>query len=301
MIFVLIFMPILALFQNCSNVSFDSDKASVEETGNPGSPTSVSEKFNPKSTDSTGPVDMIWVIDNSGSMTEEAAHVRTNLSNFIGTIQGRSDLHFLLVSKKGNSGLMTEIPVAYQSEFVIQQDLEIGSKDGPDKLITLLKTFTTLTKPGFFRANSLKSIVFVTDDNATLSSTGTIAGLADLGAGWDSGKLMVNSFIGLGQSTSPCQAKTGTVYTDLANVTGGNVFNICDLSWTDNFANLADSTIKTLERSFTLQFTALTIESIEVDGVALSSSDYQVKGKVVVLKSSVVLAANSEIVIKYTK
>lgn len=52
-----------------------------------------------------GLIDMVWLIDNSGSMKEEAQQVRDNFEKFLTSIQARSDMKIALVSTKAGSGL----------------------------------------------------------------------------------------------------------------------------------------------------------------------------------------------------
>ncbi len=56
-------------------------------------------------TQNQGMIDVVWVIDNSGSMSEEAAQVRKNFEQFVDTVQSQSDMKIALLSKKLESEL----------------------------------------------------------------------------------------------------------------------------------------------------------------------------------------------------
>jgi len=316
LLLALLLVPLLAMFQNCSNVAFDKvaevDSKSIPTTptddgggddggGTDGDPTIYNEKFTPASTSSEASLDIIWVVDNSGSMSEEAANVRANLVAFIQAIQQHTDLHLLLISRKGSIGKDVEIPAAYLNQNIAQVNQFIDSKDGPAKMLSVLQSFTA-ANPSFFRANSSKSIVFVTDDNSSKSAVDTIAGIEMLGGGFKKELTTISAFIGLGKATSPCQAVTGDVYKALAADTGGKTYNICEVDWSNHFANLADSTISKLVRTFQLKDKdAATITSVEVDRKVIDPSKYKFVKGILTLDDSVDLEANSEVVISFKR
>lgn len=55
-------------------------------------------------------IDMVWAIDNSGSMNEEAAHVRQNFQNFVSSVSQKTNLHVALISQKGTAGTSVTMP-----------------------------------------------------------------------------------------------------------------------------------------------------------------------------------------------
>ncbi len=52
-----------------------------------------------------GMLDMIWVIDNSGSMGNEIAHVKKNIKSFLARLKAgtASNINFMLISKGGTA------------------------------------------------------------------------------------------------------------------------------------------------------------------------------------------------------
>ena len=87
----------LCLLFSCSNQkSFNSDrKLSDDSQVDEGV---IVEKFYPSSNPQERPVDMIWMVDNSGSMWDEIEHVRKNFDRFIKKTSEFSDLKVTLVS-----------------------------------------------------------------------------------------------------------------------------------------------------------------------------------------------------------
>ena len=76
------------------------------------------------------PLDLIWVIDNSASMTEEAASVRANFQNFIDSVEGETDLRIGLISAaSGSRGVA--LPEADTNPNRLQVNRAVGSNNGP--------------------------------------------------------------------------------------------------------------------------------------------------------------------------
>lgn len=136
------------------------------------------------------PVDIIFVIDNSGSMTEEIAAVRSNIDKDFAAIIDDSgvDYRVLMISQfgEGGTGVCIDPPLAGAdcSEGLSQTngpryfhyDQEIGSNDA------LCQILDTLDNPkgdaraphGFqdwLRPEASKAFVLVTDDSARCSYT----------------------------------------------------------------------------------------------------------------------------------
>ncbi len=68
---------------------------------------------------SEGLIDMVWLIDNSGSMREEASQVRDNFDKFLSTIQARSDMRIALISSKDRAdslGGSTGVTLPFSAE-----------------------------------------------------------------------------------------------------------------------------------------------------------------------------------------
>ncbi len=290
---------LIASFQNCSRVSFEAipvESASVSSLANTGYEEFKSEKL---SSTKDYALDMVWVVDNSGSMTAEANHVRNNVENFIKSLSVKSDFKFMLISKQGSIGLATQIPAALVSDRVLQVNTLIGSTNGPDILLNTLRA-----KSSFFRPDSKKLIVFVTDDNSTLSSGDFTANLFKVST-FNAENTSVFSFIGLGPQISPCQAKTGQVYQDLAATLQGKTYNICEADWTQHFADLQQSAILTIsiQRIFQLsQASVLSIDAVTVNNLKLKESEYTISAdrRSISLANDVVLIENSTIGVSYS-
>lgn len=259
------------------------------------------EAITVSATKTAKPLDMVWVVDNSGSMGEEAANVRSNLSKFITALDKSGDMKLLLLSQKAGSGFFVDygvsLPAGLDATRFMQKDIFIDSWRGPDVLIGELQKDIANGKP-FFRPDSKKIIVFVTDDNASMTAANIGRGLSSVGVGTGQGSIF--GFIGLGDSISPCQAAQGSVYQMLATASGGKSYNICDVDWTSHFSDLKTEILTKLGRSYTLTDpTAVRIIKVEVDGVAIASSMYSFAGRVLTLNDSVKLTETSVLKVFY--
>lgn len=150
------------------------------------------------------PVDLIIVLDNSGSMSEEAAHVQKNLTALINSVSNRSDIRVGVISSKSPMfGIdVSKISGAAQLGNRLQQaDQEVGSwgalacllkniKDNSTQMATRFpKTYShwkntsspvfedyfctnagTQFSSDFLRTNSQKVVIVVSDDKSTFES-----------------------------------------------------------------------------------------------------------------------------------
>jgi hypothetical protein len=301
-----------SLFQNCAPVSFQSIEAAstlaaqsneepvaCEVSGTCSPPPVLVETFPIAATKTTKPMDMIWIVDNSGSMAEEAASVRLNFSNFISAVDTTSDMKLLLLSQKETSGYAVSLPSGLDTTRFLQENRTVGSNNGPNLLIDLLTTYIADGKP-FFRPDSKKIIVFVTDDDSAMTADNFATGLAKVGV--SAGQASIFGFIGLGADVSRCQARTGTVYQSLAAQSGGNVYNICDKDWTQNFSALKTDILTKLGRTFTMKDPMVAkIVTVEVDGAAVDASMYSFLSGVLTVGEQVTMTEQSSVKIFYTQ
>lgn len=312
---------LIVMFQNCAqNVNFKTEDAvalgsasgdasavspdSTSSNGDnsaaqPSTPSASekesSEQFKVMFNSEAAPLDMIWVIDNSGSMNEEAALVRKNFDAFLTALNKSTNFRLLLVSQQGTSGTAVSIPSSFDSATHKQINQRVESNDGPQLLLNNLKALPA----GFLREDSKKIVVFVTDDNSSLASTTFMTNLIAQQK-WSAKDVSVSSFIGIDKATSPCMYKEGVVYKDLAKQTSGRTYNICMQDWSANFNDLINVSVSKAVRRFTLAVdTVKSVVEVKVDGVVLDKSAYSISGKSLTLADGVSLAENSMVSIVY--
>lgn len=231
----------------------------------------VSEFVQLKTTSTPMPMDMVWVVDNSGSMAQEVAQVRANILKFVANVEAKSDLRISVLStdsgayglsfdsvKVGNDFLQVKSSVGSfnllnaltaascaADQLTLAKSAESGQKLVPTKLCG--KEVADVSKGGTedrflesfagtlvdrLRPEAQKVFVFVSDDNAV--------GEVDASnffnyTGFEAKLTHVYAFIGQEKKTGCAIARKGERYIELAAKTGGETFDICEEDWSANF------------------------------------------------------------------
>lgn len=254
------------------------------------------------SSSAPGALDITWVVDNSGSMIDNAATVRRNFSQFVSSLQKSADLRFALISHRGSFTTDLNLPLASSNFLQINQyvgstdSLEItatafcprapASKSECGKLRAASRSsghdFSAIagTLQSFLRPEAKKIFVFTTDDESKVSSKLFLGAFRET---WPSQNPAVFAFIGFGHALSPCAVKEGREYENLVAATEGRAFNICDRDWTSSFTVLEKAIEDNLDRwvSPPIQLpagltSAAQISLITLDGRALTPDLFSV-------------------------
>lgn len=257
-------------------------------------------------------LDLVWVIDNSGSMADEIAHVRTNLDRFTETVGNKANLKMSLISKSGAGSLSLDLNITDPNRFM-QIDQSVSSTNA---LLLAGAGFCTNTSgacssyrvssvqgqlSSFFRPNSKKVFVIVSDDESEMSPQSFTSAFKQTYPGQN---FSLFGFVGLGSSQSPCQAQTGSQYVELAQQNQGQTFNICDMDWTSTFSTLADSVLSLVAPILTLPhaMNEIDILGIELNGKKLKSTDYQISSSGIVFDLSLLQTnQGNSVKVRYVK
>jgi hypothetical protein len=239
------------------------------------------------------PIDIVWVIDNSPSMREDIERVRSNFKNFTDSVRTRSDLKLGLISSLDDDD--TKIALPYSGENYKQINRYVWSTDSVEILAATICPETPLkesmcghirqnartnltsvadTMFRFLRPTSKKVFVFVTDDESRVAGPSFLTAFNEV---YPTQTPVIYGFIGLGDEQSPCAAKPGHQYSDLAQLTGGAVYNICNRNWQDSFSELAKGVIKWTAMPVPVPSDlkdGSAIHSIEINGELLNPSQY---------------------------
>ncbi len=138
------------------------------------------------------PVDIIVVIDNSGSMTEEAQAVENNINANFGQIIEQSGIDYRVImiaahgSASGDQSVCIRAPLSgtncspipaapVNGARFFQYDTEIGSTNSLTKLISTYATTDIHNfAPGgwktWLRPNSIKTFIEITDDESSITA-----------------------------------------------------------------------------------------------------------------------------------
>ena len=281
-----------------------------------------------KVTQSSGLLDVVWVVDNSGSMENEIEQVRENLDRFILALENVSNAKFALLSKEKEGPITVTIgnststsnsngyPLKLSDEALakghIQQHVEVSSNNAlavfgyalcsgsdPDRLCNEARSGVTAYPhflKDFFRPESSKVLVVVTDDNAKSFEASQMQALL---RNKNINNLTHFSFQGLPESTCPTTT-VGSEYQILNRASGGAAFDVCEEDWSDSFSKLTSDIKSLIQSVFDLDQEALSIDSVALDGIKLGADQYQQTGPNTVEVSKEAMKNGKEIVIYYT-
>ncbi len=203
-------IALILCFQNCGTDYGITQKASsdaisaVSTTGNPSTPPAnpppvppptasgfKEEQQNFSAQTTVKEVDMVWVIDNSFSMSEESSNVRSNFEKFINQLQSQVDIKVALISatKTNDYGTQVGLPASakmngrnLEIDYFVDsynatllavaatcQETDVtgicGSLRSNNRYSRMMGQLTS-----FLRPNSNKVFIFVTDDDTRANS-----------------------------------------------------------------------------------------------------------------------------------
>ncbi len=274
------------------------------------------------------PIDMIWMIDNSGSMTNKIAQVNQNFLGFANSITARADISLTLVSKAGTGTLNVTLPDSLKGSNHRQIDISVGSRNElpmlaagfcPAEVGAAPPTGTTricgqdfngvlsyLEAPasivamraqlaGILRPGAKLVIVVVSDDNSVSVTDANFLTLVKSKVP-DFAPTMFSFIV---DGTSCTNGTPGASYIKLAAATGGATYKICEPDWKNNFADLSEATIKIANKKFKLSYESSNIISIKVDGTALEQTQYKITGDELEISDGVFTTSSKELVIEF--
>ncbi|NJL24733.1 MAG: hypothetical protein HC902_05900 [Calothrix sp. SM1_5_4] len=111
-------------FNQCSEVGFVQQNGFVEGYSTLPDGTKVFQVSQDLGGRQIKPLDIVWIVDNSGSMSAEAAHVRSNLTQFVNQLSSLSDVKIAVVSRVGSTGTSVGIPQIPIPSLQVNQTVE---------------------------------------------------------------------------------------------------------------------------------------------------------------------------------
>lgn len=198
----------------------------------------------PAASESRPPVDVVWFVDNSGSMTEETRYVNMNLNTFAGVMEASGlDYRVIMIARRGTGSLQVcaTPPLGGANcgdgPRFRHVDQQVESTDG---LQLVLNTYSRWGD--FVRPQALKFFVAVTDDNSALSADAFDA-MIRMRPPFE--RYTFHSIVGYNNRTEcPTLATVGTVYLTLTERTMGERARICDMDWSGIFTSFARSIVR---------------------------------------------------------
>ncbi len=201
------------------------------------------------------PVDIVFIVDQSGSMSQEIAGVKATLNQFASYINGvKIDYRVIMLAKRGTSTYYICIPPPLggancsDGTRYKQVDQIIYSRDSLQKYQLHASTIE-----GFMRKNSLRQIVEITDDRSSPITGQQFHSWIKARPGYSD--YVFHSIVGM--YSGGCVASVGQQYIDLSNLTKGMKFHICSANWSSLFQQLGKSVAGTATSQFPLSKTPL--------------------------------------------
>jgi hypothetical protein len=172
-------------------------------------------------------VDIVWVVDNSGSMNREITEVGDKINSFAREVE-RSGLDYRVVFLTAGPGETNGVCVPEPLAGPRCQDTPrfrhvrqpVDSTNGLQLLLDRYGSFDL-----FLRPEATRHVVMVTDDDSNLPAPAYRAEAAARAPLLE--HAIVHGVVGLSFRDCPDIARVGTVYQELAQATGGVVVPIC--------------------------------------------------------------------------
>jgi len=192
------------------------------------------------------PSDIVFILDNSGSMSLEASWVQQNMNGFSQQIAASGiDFHVVVISSypgKGN-GVCIEPPLGAggcptadsKPPTFLHVDQTVGSTNG---LSLCIKTYPQWKSA--LRADAAKHIVIVTDDNSQLNAASFQSQLQALDPPTFTGFKLHGIFC---YTKCASAASVGSVYQTLVQQTGGVSGDLCQQDFKPVFDKLATAVV----------------------------------------------------------
>jgi len=198
-------------------------------------------------------VDIIWFIDNSGSMATELEYTQENIeTEFVNFFESTDlDFHLILISKKGTAADAINVPPPLGTNTAVfrHHNRFVASKNG---LQVILQSYEKWKD--FLREGAAKVIIGVTDDNSWIGQTKFDDGLNALPPPGFPNGYTFHGIIACCDPPTGCEndtvdppitgAANGTVYWNLIQATGGVYGDLCQSDWGPIFNALADAVIE---------------------------------------------------------
>ena len=224
------------------------------------------------------PADIIIVVDNSASMWDEAASVQSSMVDFVGALTASGiDAHVAIISDDSNAevGVCVPAPVGsgqcpYDENLPTYRHVvwDVGSTNALELVLALHGEYDDWLRP-----EATKTILVISDDNSSMSSTDFYTAMVQLDptfAGfkfsaifapydisyWDCLQCEINGTCNtpscnqccgtdtlLNLICTPLPASEGTVYRELITATGGIEGNLCTQDFLPAFTDLATAVV----------------------------------------------------------
>lgn len=187
------------------------------------------------------PVDIVWVIDNSGSMDGERDIIQSNLESFARTIGDAGiDWHVVLITSEGFVTVPASLAADTERFLYVGDDVQSN-----EPLQAAVSNFSRYSD--FLRPAALLHLIFTTDDESALEAMSFRTMMRGL-TRQSFRAHVIASPPGSTHCTGFCMdgctgpngdaADNGDEYWSIASLTGGSSYSICTADWSGLFRDL---------------------------------------------------------------
>ena len=263
-----------------------------------------------------GLLDIVLVVDNSGSMAEEQVNLSTKLSPLINEVSN-SDWRIGIISTDERDTCVRRVISKTDADPVNDFESVISSLgilgDGTERGISQSVAAMNCAENQWMRPGSKVAVLIVSDEENC--SKGQVFCDGEPGKDYDyltndlvaKGKTLGQDarIYGLiwipGDGTCTSAGSEGEVYNDAINATGGTAGSICDADYTPTLSAISTDVASILKTQFKLSRTpsAGTL-SVTVDDVAVPATDYTLTGSTIDFNDGAKPALNSTIKASYS-
>jgi hypothetical protein len=221
-------------------------------------PDAACEAVSQKAENKAEPADIIFALDNSGSMTEESVWVQENMNGFsTQIINANVDAHVIVISSyPGNkNGVCIAGPLGSGGCPIkdtnlpgfLHVDEVVSSHDALELIVSTYPRYKSA-----LRAGAIKHIVVVTDDESDVAAAAFTTNLQSLDPPSFDGFKFHGIFSyteGINDQCMGFSAGEGKIYRELVTQTGGISGDLCLQDFKPVFDRLAESVVGTSKLS----------------------------------------------------
>jgi len=220
------------------------------------------------------PIDILFAIDKSGSMTEEARHLSDAIQDFITEIdQATQDWQIGVVTRDNgcfNNGIILPTTPNFGQVFRdAATGIQLGQDDLTEALLELSYNALTRTGPaecndGFVRYGAVLHMIMISDEPEQSGQPWDYWVNLYKGNMWDPQALVISSVVD--QFNSCGSGAAG--YVEASNDTGGLILDVCNSNWGLFVADLGQASIAAVQSYVLAAVPDPASIVVEVDGVA---------------------------------
>ena len=260
----------------------------------------ISETFDLAINARSEPIDIAFLVDTSGSMSQEKRRLERNMEGFIDrflTKQDNLDYQLFLVGKD------FQFPKGINNNPRVDVvNARIGSSNALDVAVKLLNN-NLLGQSLTTRTNGRMELIVISDDNAKGRS------IARINNTIAQGSLRLNAIIGInavGNGPECRIASVGKAYINLArkSTTPGLVQDLCDDDWKKLLTKLGGAIASRTQATVKLssKFDRTKQITVSLNGNSLSPNQYDLdtNSNMIALQSSLLNDRSNQVIVTYT-